>query len=39
MEVNANTGELTYETYGVDLETCPISLSEPAEHILGVVEV
>ncbi|KAH7075705.1 copper amine oxidase [Paraphoma chrysanthemicola] len=39
MEVNASTGELTYETYGVGLDTCPVQLREPAEHILGVVEV
>jgi primary-amine oxidase len=37
IEVDASTSELTYETYGVGLETCPVQLEEPAEHILGVV--
>jgi primary-amine oxidase len=39
MEVNSSTGELTFETYGVGSETCPVILHEPAEHILGVVHV
>lgn len=39
IEVNASTGELTYDAYGVGLEICPVQLNEPAEHILGVVEI
>ncbi|KAF2036379.1 amine oxidase catalytic domain-containing protein [Setomelanomma holmii] len=39
MEVNAITGELTYETYGVGLETYPVQLQEPGEHIVVIVEV
>lgn len=39
IEVNASTGALTYETYGIGLETCAIQLGEPAEQILGVVPV
>jgi primary-amine oxidase len=39
IEVNETTGELTYEAYGVNLETCPIQLEEPAENIVGVVDV
>jgi primary-amine oxidase len=38
IEVNASTSELTYETYGVGLETCAVRLEEPAKHILGVVD-
>jgi primary-amine oxidase len=37
--VNESTGELSYETYGVGLDTCPVQLAEPAAHILGVVNV
>jgi primary-amine oxidase len=39
IEVNETTGELTYQTYGVGLETCAVQLEEPAERILGVVGV
>jgi primary-amine oxidase len=39
MEVDEDTGELSFETYGIGLETCPLVLNEPAEHILGVIEV
>jgi primary-amine oxidase len=39
IEVNETTGELTFETYGVKLETCAVKLEEPAERILGVVDV
>ena len=38
MEVDASTGVLSFETYGVGLETCPIILNEPAEQILGVIK-
>ena len=39
MEVNSTTGELKYETYSVGLETCPVQLAEPAERILGVINI
>ena len=29
---------LTYETYGVPLDTCAVLLEEPAEHLGGIVE-
>ncbi|KAH7398984.1 copper amine oxidase [Phaeosphaeria sp. MPI-PUGE-AT-0046c] len=37
-QVNSNSGELTYETYGVGLDTCAVELHEPIERILGVVD-
>ena len=30
-------GQLTFETYGVGLETCAVQLEEPVEHVGGVV--
>jgi primary-amine oxidase len=39
IEVNATTGVLTYENYGVGLDTCAVQLKEPAERILGVFNV
>lgn len=32
-------GDLSYETYGVELETCPVVLEEPAERLGAIVEV
>jgi primary-amine oxidase len=39
IEVDDESGELSYEDYGVDLKTCPIVFEEPAEHILGVLQM
>ena len=38
MEVDTD-GNLTFETYGVSLETCPIVLEEPVELLGGVGEL
>jgi len=37
VEVDADSGELSCEGYGVGLDTCPIVLDEPSDRILGVV--
>jgi primary-amine oxidase len=37
IEVDADSGELSFEDYGVGLDICPIVLDEPSEQILGVV--
>lgn len=37
IEVDADSGELSFEDYGVGLDTCPLVLDEPSEGILGVV--
>lgn len=37
IEVDADSGELSFEAYGVGLDTCPLVLDEPSEQILGVV--
>lgn len=37
LEVDADNGELSFENYGVGLDTCPIALDEPTAHIQGVV--
>jgi primary-amine oxidase len=37
IEIDDESGELSFEDYGVGLETCPVALEEPAEHIVGVV--
>ena len=37
IEVDTDSGELSFEDYGVGLDTCPIVLDEPSERILGVV--
>ena len=36
IEVDAESEELSFEDYGVGLDTCPVALDEPVMHIAGL---